>query len=29
MADIKIYGKLVNATTEGKIVGANQTYDDT
>lgn len=29
MADIKIYGKLINATTEGKIVGANQTYDDT
>ena len=29
MADIKIYGKLINATTEGKIVGASQTYDDT
>ena len=29
MADIKIYGKLISATTEGKIVGANQTYDDT
>ena len=29
MADIKIYGKLVNATTEGKIVGTDQAYDDT
>ena len=27
MADIKIYGKLVNATTDNIIAGADQIYD--
>ena len=29
MSDIKIYGKLVNATTDNKLVGSDQTYDET
>lgn len=29
MADIKIFGKLVNATTDNIIVGTDQTYDST
>ena len=29
MSDIKIYGKLVNATTDNILVGSDQTYDET
>lgn len=29
MSDIKIYGKLVNATTDNVLVGSDQTYDET
>lgn len=29
MSDIKIYGKLVNATTDNKLAGADQIYDST
>lgn len=29
MSDIKIYGKLVNSTSDGELAGSNQIYDST
>ena len=29
MSDIKIYGKLVNSTSDGELAGSNQVYDST